>query len=102
MTEKQILKNKLTIFRRKPMMISDLDYLYSIPETDAMYLNGGQAASNGTGFAIAEGSSTYTSIVFRNRTNPFSAFSSVLSTARSSGGIAIASASSSSFVSPSR
>jgi hypothetical protein len=72
------------------MIISDLDYLDSIVETDAIDLNGGNAVANSTALAIATGSSTATSIIFKNLaiSNPGGslAASSVRSSAKSTGG----------------
>ena len=72
------------------MIISDLDYLDSILETDAVHLNGGNAVANSGAWAIASGSSTATNIVFQNlaisnRSGSLAA-SSVRSSAKSTGG----------------
>jgi hypothetical protein len=48
------------------MIISDLDYLDSLPEMTAIYLNGSGALAISGFSAAAFGSSTYTGGVFNN------------------------------------
>ena len=48
------------------MIISDLSYMYLIPATSAMNLNGGSAVATSTALAIASGLSTATKIDFKN------------------------------------
>ncbi len=63
------------------MIVSDLDYLDSLPEITAIYLNGGGALAISGFSAAAFGSSTYTGGVFNN-----------LAISRPSGSLAVSSA----------
>ncbi len=100
---KQISTNKSATPRknlqRKAMIISDLSYLYLIPETSAMNLNGGDAVATSTALAIASGSSTATKIDFKNLAisgaNFSLAASSVRTSSKSTGGSTFSFASSS-------
>jgi hypothetical protein len=88
------------------MIISDLDYLHSIPETETINLNGGNAIANSAAWAIASGSSTSTNIVFQNLTisnlTSSLAGSSVRSSAKSTDGSVFSAAFSSASASSSR
>jgi hypothetical protein len=92
-------------YQRETMIISDLDYLDSILETDAIHLNGGSAVANSTAWAVASGSSTATSILFQNlaisNPNGSLAASSVRSSAKATGGNAFSAAFSSASASSS-
>jgi hypothetical protein len=81
------------------MKISDLSYLYLVPEASTIDLNGGNALATSTALAIAYGLSTATKIDFKNLAisgTDFSlASSSVRSSSRSSGGNTLSFASSS-------
>lgn len=87
------------------MIISDLDYLYSIAETDAMDLNGGDAVATSTAVASASGSATATKINFTlltvSKDDFLLAYSSTRATSSSSRGSASSYSSSSAYVSPS-
>ncbi len=82
------------------MILSDLDYLDSIPEMTVIYLNGSGALAISGFSAAAFGSSTYTGGVFNNLaiSHPYSSLAvssvSVTSIASGSNTFAIASASS--------
>lgn len=95
----------LNLENRTAMIISDLDYLGSIPETSAIYLNGGDAIAISGFVASAYGSSTSTGTVLNNlvisRPSGSVASSSIKVTAIASGlnVFATASASSTSVVS---
>lgn len=81
------------------MIISDIDYLFFIPETDVMSLNGGEAVATSTGLAIATGSSTATNILSQilaiSKLGYSRATSSTTSSAKSSDGSTFSFASSS-------
>jgi hypothetical protein len=78
-------------------IISDIDYLDSLPETSAMYLNGSAAIAFSTFSAIASGSATYTYAALKNLALSIPAISVASSevqvTAIASGGNIFASAS---------
>ncbi len=82
------------------MIISDIDYLHSITETDVIHLNGGDAVTISKAWTIAYGSSTASNIVIKNQaiSKPRYSFSasSVSATSKSSDGTTISYASSSS------
>jgi hypothetical protein len=81
------------------MKISDLSYLYLVPEACTLDLNGGNAMATSTALAIASGLSTATKIDFKNlaisRADFSFATSSTRSSSRSSGGDTLSFASSS-------
>lgn len=51
------------------MIISNLDYLESIPETCAMYLNGGNSIANANFSAYVYGDSTNINTIVKNLAN---------------------------------
>ncbi|MEG4323246.1 MULTISPECIES: hypothetical protein [unclassified Microcoleus] len=83
------------------MIISDLDYLDSMPETSAMYLNGSGAVAISGFLATASGMSAYTGTVLNNlvinRPSGSFAISSANVISIASGGTVFASASASSI-----
>jgi hypothetical protein len=86
------------------MLILDLGYLDSVPESHTMHLHGGRKAQAISAFYVAaSGGSTYTGAIAINRaivgTRSSSASSFVMADAASSDGNAVASAYSSSSAS---
>lgn len=84
------------------MIISDLDYLESIQETDTMHVNGGDAVATSNAVAFASGKSTATNVFSRTIAISKLGFSLAASSsgasAKSTGGSAFAASSSSSSV----
>lgn len=87
------------------MLICDLDYLDTIPETSTMHLNGGQAvaisAFSASAFGDATSINTFLKNIIISGTGGSFANSSVRVNSISSGGSTFASASSLAHVSPS-